>query len=45
MASEWYNNSFMLLQTIKDLPDVQDVTDKGSEVDGVPQQWPYLMSE
>ncbi|PNY16206.1 werner syndrome-like exonuclease-like protein [Trifolium pratense] len=30
--------SWFLYQTIKDLPDVQDVTDKGSEVDVVPQQ-------
>ncbi|KAK2443198.1 Werner Syndrome exonuclease [Trifolium repens] len=30
--------SWFLYQTIKDLPDVQDVTNKGSEVDGVPQQ-------
>ncbi|CAI8598009.1 unnamed protein product [Vicia faba] len=30
--------SWFLYQTIKDLPDVQDATDKSSEVDVVPQQ-------
>ncbi|GAU42065.1 hypothetical protein TSUD_326420 [Trifolium subterraneum] len=30
--------SWFLYQTIKDLPDVQDVTDKGSEADVMPQQ-------
>lgn len=33
-----YNNSFILLQAIKDLPAAQEVTDTSGEVDVVPQQ-------